>query len=107
MTMFGNLLGNLQQQQEEMKRKLAEFKVQAEAGDGAVKVTASANRQILDISFDKSKFDWEDTEQLQDFLLTAINRALALAEEKEKEEAQKLVKDILPSGLGGLSGMFK
>lgn len=100
--MFGNLLGNLQQQQEEMKRRLAEIQVQAEAGGGAVKVTASASRQILDISFDRSKFDWDDTEQVQDFLLTAINRALALAEEKEKEEAQKLVKDILPPGFRGL-----
>ena len=90
-----------------MKRKLADIKVHAEAGDGAVKVTASASRQIIDIVFDQSKLDWQDTEKVQDFLLTAINRALTLAEEKEKEEAQNLVKDILPPGLGGLSGMFK
>ncbi len=37
--MFGDLFGNVQQQQEEMKKKLATISVVGESGDGAVKVT--------------------------------------------------------------------
>ncbi len=99
-------MGNAQKQQEEMKHKLAVLTVNAEAGDGAVKVTANANREILDISFDTTKMDWNDLEQVQDLVLTAVNRALELAQEKEQAEAQELLKNMLPPGFGGLAGMF-
>lgn len=102
--MFGDLFGNMQQQQEAMKIKLAEIIVEAESGDGAVKVKSNANREILDIAIDKSKLDWEDTEQLQDLLLTAVNRALEKALVKEQAETQKMISDLMPPGLGGLFG---
>lgn len=101
---MGDLLGNAQKQQEEMKRQLAAMTVEAQASDGAVKVTANGNRQILDISIDKEKLDWDDVEQVQDFVLTAVNRALELAAEKEQAESQKLIQQMLPPGLGGLFG---
>lgn len=104
--MFGDLFGNMQQQQEAMRLKLAEIIVEAESGDGAVKVKSNANREILDIAIDKSKLDGEDTEQLQDLLLTAVNRALEKAQVKEQAETQKMISDLLPPGLGGLSGLF-
>lgn len=102
--MFGDLLGNMQQQQEAMKTKLAEIIVQAESGDGAITVKANANREILDIAIDKSKLDWEDTEQVQDLLVTAINRVLEKAQVKEQAEAQKMISDLMPPGLGGMFG---
>ncbi len=102
--MFGDLLGNMQQQQEAMKLKLAEIIVESEAGDGAITVKANANREILDIAIDKSKLDWEDTEQVQDLLLTAINRVLEKAQVKEQAETQKMISDLMPPGLGGLFG---
>ncbi len=102
--MFGDLLGNVQQQQEEMRKKLATISVTADAGDGAVKVTASANREILDISIDRSKLDWEDVEQVQDLVLAAVNNALEKAVEKEQAETQKLLSQMMPPGMGGLFG---
>lgn len=102
--MFGDLFGNMQQQQEAMKAKLAEIIVESESGDGAITVKANANREILDIAIDKSKLDWEDTEQVQDLLLTAINRVLEKAQVKEQAEAQKMISDLMPPGLGGLFG---
>ena len=102
--MFGDLFGNVQQQQEEMKRKLDGITVEAEAGDGAITVKANANREILDIAIDKSKLEWEDTEQLQDLLVTAINRVLEKATVKEQAEAQKMISDLMPPGLGGMFG---
>ena len=102
--MFGDLFGNVQQQQEEMKKKLATISVVAEAGDGAVKVTANANREILDISIDKSKLDWEDLEQVQDLVLTAVNNALEKATIEEQAEAQKMLQQMIPPGMSGLFG---
>ena len=102
--MFGNLFGDVQQKQEDMKRQLATFLVEAEAGDGAVKVKANAARQILNVSFDKSKLDWNDQEQVEDLTLAAVNRALELATAKEQEEAQKMLQEMLPPGFGNLLG---
>lgn len=104
--MFGDLMGNMKEQQKEMRRKLAEFKVEAEAGDGAVKVVANANRELLDIQFDKQKLDWEDAEMVQDLIIAAVNKALEKAAEKEAEEAQNIMKNMLPPGLGDLGGLF-
>ena len=103
--MFGDLMGNMEEKQAEMKAKLANITVEAEAGDGAIKISANANREILNISIDKSKIDLEDSEQLEDLLLVAINRVIKNATEKEAEESQKLIQDMLPPGLGGMFGM--
>ena len=43
------MFGNIQEKQAEMQKKLATIVVEAEAGDGAVKITANASRQITDI----------------------------------------------------------
>ena len=104
--MFGDLFNNMQERQKEMRGKLAEITVEAEAGDGAVKVLANANREIVNIAIDKSKLDMDDTEQLEDLLLVAINRALELAAEKEASESQNLLKDMFPPGLGNLSDLM-
>lgn len=104
--MFGDMFGNIEEQQKEMRQQLASITVEAEAGDGAVKVVANANRQIMNIAIDKGKLDWEDTEQVEDLLLVAINRALELAAEKEAAEAQNMLKKMMPPGMGDLSNLF-
>lgn len=104
--MFGDMLNNMQDRQKEMRSKLAEITVEAEAADGAIKVTANANREIVNISINKEKLDWDDPEQLEDLLLVAINRALESAAEREAAESQQLLKDMLPPGLGNLSDLM-
>lgn len=104
--MFGNLLGDMEERQKEMRKKLAEIKVEGEAGQGAVKVIANANRELINISFDKEKLDWEDTEMVEDLIIAAVNNALTLAAETEQQEAQGLVKDMLPPGMGNLGKLF-
>lgn len=104
--MFGDILGNMEERQKEMREKLAQITVEAEAGDGAVKVTANAAREIINISINKEAIDLDDLEQLEDLLLVAVNRVIEKATVKEAEEGQKLMKDMLPPGLGDLSGLF-
>ncbi|MCR9286833.1 MAG: YbaB/EbfC family nucleoid-associated protein [Bacteroidetes bacterium] len=104
--MFGDLLSNFQEKQEALKEKLAEITVEANAGDGAIKVTANCAREIINIKIDKTSLDWDDTEEVEDLVMEAVNRALLLAAEKEQEEAQNLVKDVMPPGLGNLGNLF-
>ncbi|MCB0687635.1 MAG: YbaB/EbfC family nucleoid-associated protein [Saprospiraceae bacterium] len=103
--MFDKLFGKLQGQKDEMKERLAKETLEAEVEDGAIRVKVNGNREILDISIDQEKVDLSDTEQLEDFLIIAINQALELATELEASEAQKMINDMIPPGLGGLFGM--
>lgn len=104
--MFGDILGNMEERQKEMRAKLSEITVEAEAGNGAVKVTANAVREIANIKIDKEAIDLEDMEQLEDLLLVAINRALEKAAAREATESQNMLKDMLPPGMGELSDLF-
>ncbi len=104
--MFDNLFGNLQRQQEELKQKLAETVVEAEAGEGAVTVTANCDMQLENIKIDASKLDLTDTEQVEDLVLVAVNEALEKARQKAAVETNKLLQGIMPPGMGDLGGMF-
>ena len=104
--MFGDLLGNMEEKQKALKEKLSTMKSVGEAGEGAVKVTSNANREITNISINKESIDLEDMEQLEDLVLIAVNRALEKAAEIEAVEGQKLMQDMMPPGMGGLSGLF-
>jgi len=100
------MFGDMQEKQEALRKQLGELRLEAEAGDGMIKVTVNGNREIVNISIDPKVITPDDTEQLEDLLLVAINRATALAATTEAEASQKLIQDMLPPGMGGLSDMF-
>jgi DNA-binding YbaB/EbfC family protein len=102
--MFGDLFGNMEAQQKELRAKLANIEVEAQAGDGAVKVIANANREIKNIVFNQNMLDMNDIESLEDLLIVAINRALEQAAIREAEEARQSLEQMLPPGL---SDMFR
>lgn len=102
--MFGDLFGNMEQQQAELAQKLEAMEVEAQAGEGAIKVTATGTRTIKNISIDTTKVELSDSEQIEDLLLVAINRVLEDAAALEAEESQKLISNMLPPGMDGLFG---
>ena len=102
--MFGNLFGNIEEQQEALQQKLASIVLESSVLDGAVVVKGNAKREILDILIDPARIDPTDVEQLQDLLVTAVNDLILMATEAEQVESQKLINDIMPPGLGGLFG---
>jgi DNA-binding YbaB/EbfC family protein len=104
--MLGNMLGDMEERQKEMRQQLAEIIVEGAAQNGAVKVKANANREITDIQIDRDKLDWEDVEMVQDLVLDAANKALSAAAAKEAEATQEMVKNMLPPGMGNLGSMF-
>ena len=98
--MFGDIMNQMNEAQEQMKKQLAEQSFTAEAG--AVTVTCDGNRAITNISIKSEGL--EDTEELEDLLLVAINRALEDAANSEAEQAGGMMKNMLPGGLGNMFG---
>jgi DNA-binding protein YbaB len=101
-----DMFGNFEEKQKQYKEKLKGILVMASSPDGGILVQANANRMITDIQFDPSKCDMTDKEYLQDTLIATINHALEKAEAKEKEEAQYLLKEMLPPGFENLNPNF-
>jgi DNA-binding YbaB/EbfC family protein len=104
---MGDMMGNMDAVQKQMREKLLSIEIQAEAGEGAVKVTANAAREILSIAIQPALLAAGDVEQLEDLIVVAVNRAIQLATEQEAATTQNMLKDMLPPGLGGLANMFK
>ncbi|SKA16948.1 hypothetical protein SAMN04488128_1021293 [Chitinophaga eiseniae] len=99
--MFGDLFGKLTQIQQKMKEgkeRLAKVTLEGEAGDGAIKVTVDGNRQVKSIEVAERLMAPEHKEELEDLLLTALNRALKDAENTWEAE----MKSAAGGMLGGL-----
>ena len=93
-----DLFGKLQEAQQKMqegKQKLANVTIDGEAGDGAVKVTVTGSREVKTISIDNQLLAPERKEELEDLLITALNRALQNAENRWEEEMKGLAGGML------------
>lgn len=104
--MFGDMMGPMQEMQEKVQTELKKIQVEAEAGDGAVKVQVDGTRHLTNINISADAIDPEDPEAIEDLVMVAVNRALDLAAEKEQETTQRVMQELLPPGLGNLSGLF-
>jgi DNA-binding YbaB/EbfC family protein len=100
------MFGDMEEKRAAMNERLAAITLEAEAGDGAVIVKVNGNQQVLNVSLDKGKLDLEDTEQLEDLITIAVNRALQKAAEQAASEAQKMISDLLPPGMGDFGNLF-
>ena len=99
--MFEKLMA-AQQQAEEIKKRLDTVSVYGEVEGGAIKITATANKAITSVEIDEEFYKKADKEELEELLLTAINKALTQADQVSATEMQAATKDML----GGLGGMF-
>ena len=100
--MFGDMMGNMQEKQDQMAKKLKEIKLRHE-GDGFV-IELNAAREILNVEVPKTLLNEDAQEQLQDLLIVQLNRALEKAEEAQAKESSSMINDLLPGGLGGMFG---
>lgn len=94
--MFGDMMDKLQgmqQQVEEIKKRLDTITVQGEAEKIVVKI--NGNRKIQDITIPDNLMD--DKEALEDLLITATNRAIELASNLNDTEMASSAKGILPN----------
>ncbi|MHA4893873.1 YbaB/EbfC family nucleoid-associated protein [Pedobacter sp. PWIIR3] len=99
--MFDKLMA-AQQKADEIKARLDTISVFGEVEAGAIRVTATANKAITAIDIDDEFYKGADKEEIEELLLTAINKALAQADQVSATEMSAMTKDML----GGLGGMF-
>jgi len=100
--MFDKLL-QAQQMAEEIKKRLDNISVSAEVEGGKIRITSTANKKITGISIDPELLGSADQEELEDLLVTAINKVLEQAENVNKTEMQAATRNMM-GGLGGLFG---
>jgi DNA-binding protein YbaB len=99
--MFDKLMA-AQQMADDIKKRLDTVFVYGEVEGGAIKITATANKAITAVEIQEEFFKQADKEELEELLLTAINKALSQADQVSATEMQAATKDML----GGLGGMF-
>lgn len=87
----------MQAQMAQAQEELASQTVEASAGGGMVKVTATGAGEITAISIDRAAIDPDDAEMLEDMVLAAVNEAL--------RNAQELMQSKLGGAVGGLGNL--
>lgn len=99
--MFGDIMGMMgqiqetQKKMEETKKRLDSVLVDEQSGDGLLKITITANREVKSISIDDSLL--EDKEQLEDYLILVMNKALDKATSVNEAELGAVAKDGMPN----------
>jgi DNA-binding YbaB/EbfC family protein len=97
---FNKMMEQVQQMQSQMQQAQEELKnetVQATAGGGMVRVTATGNGEIKEIKIDPKAIDPDDPEMLEDMVLAAVNEAL--------RSANSLIQSKMGPAMGGLSDL--
>lgn len=91
----------MQKKMGEMQEELASREIEASVGGGKVVVVANGGGDVLSIKIDPAVVDPEDTEMLEDLVLSGVKQAIAQAKEMSQEEMGKLTAGLgLPPGLG-------
>lgn len=101
---YGNMMKQIQKMQADMakaEQELAETKVDATAGGGAVKAVVTGKQQLVEIKIDPSVVDPEDIELLEDMIVAAVNEALRQSQELAQKK-MAAVTGPLAGGLGAL-----
>ena len=90
----------MQRQLMDAQDNLGDIEVRASAGGGMVSVTATADMHLTSVSIDPEAVDPDDIGMLEDLVLTAVNSALAKANDKANEQVAGVT-----SGFG-MPGLF-
>lgn len=107
--MFGDISGMMgklqeaQQKVEETKKRLNTVLIDESVSSGNIKITVTANREIKAINIDESLL--EDKEELEDYLILGLNKALKRAGEINEQELAIAAKNGMPN-IPGMD-MFK
>jgi DNA-binding YbaB/EbfC family protein len=104
--MFGDLMGMMgklketQQKIEDTKKRLDTVLIDEQSSDALLKVTVTANRAIKSLTIDDSLL--EDKEQLEDYLILTLNKAIERATAVNEAELAAVAKEGMPN----IPGLF-
>jgi len=101
------MMGKLKETQnkiEETKKRLDSVLVDEQSTDGLLKVTMTANRKIKSMTIADELL--EDKEQLEDYLILVMNKAIEKASKVNDAELDAVAKMDMPM-IPGMENMFK
>jgi DNA-binding YbaB/EbfC family protein len=107
--MFGDLMGMMgklketQAKVEATKQRLNTVLIDENSSDNLLKVTLTANREIKNISIDDTLL--KDKEQLEDYLIMTLNKAIKKASEVNEAELGAVAKEGMPN-IPGMDNLF-
>lgn len=99
--MFGDIMGMMgkiketQAKVEETKKQLDHVLIDEQSTDGLLKVTLTANRTIKAVVVDQELM--QDKEQLEDYLILTLNKAIERATKIQETELAAVAKDGMPN----------
>ena len=108
--MFGDMmgmLGKLKETQEKVKatkERMNTVILEEQSQDGLLKVSITANRTIKSITIDDSLLT--DKEQLEDYLIMTLNKAIEKATTINENELAAVAKDGMPN-IPGMDSLLK
>ena len=104
--MFGDLMGKLKETQkkvEDTKKRLDTVLVDQTSNDKKLKITLTANRTVKSIEIDDELL--RDKDQLEDYLIVTLNKAISKASSINEAELAAVAKEGMPN-IPGMD-MFK
>ncbi|WP_405381896.1 YbaB/EbfC family nucleoid-associated protein [Maribacter sp. LLG6340-A2] len=108
--MFGDMMGMMgklketQQKVEATKKRMDTVTLNENSNDNLLKVTITANRQLKHIAIDDTLL--ADKEQLEDYLILTINKAIEQASKVNEAELAAVAKEGMPN-IPGMDSLFK
>lgn len=100
------MMGKLKETQEKVeatKKRLDTVYLQESSSDNLLQVTITANRQIKEVKIDDSLL--EDKEQLEDYLVLTLNKAIEKATQVNETELGAVAKEGMPN-IPGMDSLF-
>lgn len=108
--MFGDLagmMGKLKETQEKVKatkERLNSVTIEEKSSDNLLSVIITANRTVKAINIDDQLLD--DKEQLEDYLVLTLNKAIEKATQINEAELGAVAKEGMPN-IPGMDSFFK
>lgn len=101
------MMGKLKETQrkvEETKKRLDTVIIDESSSDGLLQVSITANRAIKEIKIEDSLL--EDKDQLEDYLVLTLNKAIKKATEVNETELAAVAKEGMPN-IPGMDSFLK
>ncbi|PIB22955.1 YbaB/EbfC family nucleoid-associated protein [Maribacter sp. 4G9] len=108
--MFGDMMGMMgklketQKKVEETKKRMDTVLIDEKSADGSLSVTLTANREIKKIDISNELLS--DKEQLEDYLILTLNKAIQRATSVQETELAAVAKEGMPN-IPGMDSLFK
>ena len=111
---LAGLLGNageLREKFEKLQAEMAEKRIEADAGAGAVRVTVNGKLELVHLEIDRAMLTAiagegsdADKEMVEELILSATNAALQKAQQVVRDEFARAAGGLNLPGMGGLLG---